>query len=267
MTLGAILLLLGAGALAGLLGGLFGIGGGVVVVPALYAVLTAMDVPEDSRIKLAIGTSLATIVITSARSLRAHLRTGRVDTDLLRRWAPFIAGGAVAGAALARVAPPDGLTLFLAFGLLMIGVQRLFAGKGARAGGTLPGAILQRVLAMATGTASSLMGIGGGVFGVLLLTWFGRPVHVAVATAAGFGLAIAVPGTLGFVVLGQGADAPPFTLGYVYGPGMVLVAGVSALTAPLGARAAHALPAPVLTRGFALYLLATGVLLTREALG
>ena len=269
MTVGAILLLLGAGALAGLLGGLFGIGGGVVVVPALYAVLTAMAVPEDSRIKLAIGTSLATIVITSMRSLRAHLRTGKVDTDLLRRWAPFIAGGAVVGAGIARVAPADGLILFLALGLLTIGLQRMLAGGGSRVGGRLPSAPMQRGLAVLTGTASSLMGIGGGVFGVLLLTRFGRSVHVAVATAAGFGLAIAVPGALGFAALGQGregAGAPDFTLGYVYLPGLVLVAGVSALTAPLGARVAHALPAALLARGFALYLIATGVLLMREAL-
>ena len=261
----SVLLLLAAGALAGTLGGLFGIGGGVVVVPVLYAVFAAMDVPEAVRIKLAVGTSLATIIVTSARSLRAHARTGRVDGRLLRAWAPFIASGAVLGAALARVLPASGLTLVFAIGVLMIGVQRLVARAEPREGASLPGVPLQRGLALGTGVLSSLMGIGGGVFGVLLLTRFGRSVHAAVATAAGFGLAIAVPGALGFLVLGTG-EGPWGTIGAVNLPAFGVVAAASALTAPFGARLAHALPARVLSRAFAAYLLVTGVLLLREAL-
>lgn len=264
MTLAAALLLFGAGTAAGLLGGLFGIGGGVVVVPALYAVLTALDVPEDARIKLAIGTSLATIIVTSLRSLRAHARTGRVDAPLLRAWAPFIAVGAVLGAGLARIAPPEGLTGFFALGIGLIGVQRLLGGGGGRPGAGLPTVPIQRTLAFGTGTLSSLMGIGGGVFGVLLLTRFGRTTHEAVATAAGFGLAIAVPGALGFLLLG-GGEGPWGTVGAVNLPAFVLVAAGSALTAPLGARLAHAVSAAVLSRGFAAYLLVTAVLLLREA--
>jgi uncharacterized membrane protein YfcA len=271
VDLSSLLLLLGTGAFAGLLGGLFGIGGGVVIVPVLYAVFGAMDVSEAVRIKLAVGTSLATIVVTSARSLRAHHAAGRVEWPLLLRWAPFIAGGAAAGALLARVVSADVLTLVFALGILVIAVQRgLFGRDEARAEANLPPLSVQWTLAVGTGLASALMGIGGGVFGVLLLTAFGRSVHVAVATAAGFGLAIAVPGALGFALagqgVGQGAGLPWGTVGLVSLPAFAAVAAASALTAPLGARLAHGLPARVLNRTFGAYLLVTGGLLLREAL-
>ena len=266
MSLADVLLLAASGAFAGLLGGLFGIGGGVVVVPALYAVYGAMGVAEAERIKLAVGTSLATIIVTSARSLAGHARSGRVDWGVLRRWAPFIAGGALAGAALARLIAAEALTLLFACGILLIAAQRLVFGRGvARAGARLPSVPVQASLAVGTGLASALMGIGGGVFGVLLLTAFGRSVHVAVATAAGFGLAIAVPGALGFVLAGQGAPTPPGSLGYVHLAAFASVAAFSALTAPVGAKLAHRLPATALARAFAAYLALTGILLLREA--
>ena len=267
MSLEAVLLLMASGAFAGLLGGLFGIGGGVVVVPALYAVFGAMGVDDAERIKLAVGTSLATIIVTSARSLAGHARSGRVDWAVLRVWGPFIAGGALAGAALARVVAADALTLLFAVGILVIAVQRLVWGRGeARAGAILPPLPVQAMLGAGTGLLSALMGIGGGVFGVLLLTAFGRAVHVAIATAAGFGLVIAVPGALGFMLAGQGAEVPPGSVGYVHLAGFAAVAGLSALTAPLGARLAHRLPAVLLSRAFAGYLALTGVLLLRDAL-
>ena len=267
MTLAGILLLAGAGALAGLLGGLFGIGGGVVVVPALYAVFGAAGVPETERIKLAVGTSLATIIVTSARSLAGHARTGRVEWRVLRLWGPFIAAGALAGAAAARVLSADVLSLVFAVGILGVAVQRTVLGRGEpRTGASLPSRAAQAALGAGTGFLSSLMGIGGGVFGVLLLTAFGRSVHVAIATAAGFGLAIAVPGAIGFALAGQGVDAAPYSLGYVNLPAFGCVAALSAMTAPLGARLTHRLPARALDRAFAAYLLVTGFLLLRDAL-
>lgn len=267
MSVEAVLLLMASGAFAGLLGGLFGIGGGVVVVPALYAVFGAMGVADAERIKLAVGTSLATIIVTSARSLAGHARSGRVDWAVLRVWGPFIAGGSLAGAALARVIAADVLTLVFAVGILVIAVQRLVWGRGeARAGATLPPVPVQAALGAGTGLLSALMGIGGGVIGVLLLTTFGRAVHVAIATAAGFGLVIAVPGAIGFMLAGQGAAVPPGSVGYVNLAGFAAVAALSALTAPLGAKLAHKLPATLLSRAFAGYLAVTGVLLLREAL-
>ena len=260
-----ILLLAGAGALAGLLGGLFGIGGGVVVVPALYAAFGAMGVNDEVRMKLAVGTSLATILVTSARSLRAHHQARRVDWPVLRCWTPFIGLGALAGAALARVVSAEALTLLFAVGILSIAVQKVALGARRSREGRLPPRPVQAALGLSTGALSSLMGIGGGVFGVLLLTMFGRSVHVAVATAAGFGLAIAVPGALGFMAAGSGVPVPPHAIGFVHVPAFLVVAAASALTAPYGARLAHRLPARLLNRAFAGYLLLTGVLLLREA--
>ncbi len=264
MSLLSVLLLLGTGAFAGMLGGLFGIGGGVVIVPVLYAVFGAMGVAEAVQIKLAVGTSLATIIVTSARSLTAHAKTGQVEMALLRRWAPFIAAGAAGGAALARIVPAEALTLIFALGVLLIALQKAFGGQPSAREASLPPPIVQYALAAATGLASALMGIGGGVFGVLILTSFGRSVHRAVATAAGFGLAIAVPGAIGFVLAGQGAPVPPGAVGYVHLVGFATLAVATAVTAPLGARLAHRLSATLLTRLFAIYLLITGLLLIRD---
>ena len=267
MTAADVLLLLASGALAGLLGGLFGIGGGVVVVPALYAVFGAMGVPDAERIKLAVGTSLATIIVTSARSLHGHSRSGLVEWRLLTRWAPFIAAGAVAGAGVATIVSATIMTLIFAVGIFGIGAQRLLAGRvSSRRIAALPGRAAQGALALGTGLVSALMGIGGGVIGVLLLTAFGRSVHAAVATAAGFGLAIALPGAFGFALAGQAAALPPGSVGYVNAPAFACVAALSAVTAPIGARLAHRLPATALSNGFAAYLLLTGALLLREAL-
>ena len=158
------------------------------------------------------------------------------------------------------------LTVVFAVGVLFIAAQKAVSGRGeARPEGRLPGLPVQAGLAAGTGFLSSLMGIGGGVFGVLLLTAFGRSVHAAIATAAGFGFAIAVPGALGFVLAGQGAAVPPLSLGYVNLPAFACVAALSAVTAPMGARLAHRLPGPLLTRAFAAYLAVTGVLLLIEA--
>lgn len=262
-----MLLLAVSGAFAGLLGGLFGIGGGVVVVPALYAVFGTMGVGDAERIKLAVGTSLATIIVTSARSLRGHARTGLVEWDVLRRWGPFIAGGSLIGAALARAVDASVLTLIFAVGVLAIAIQRATASHATpRPGANLPSPPVQALLGAGTGIVSALMGIGGGVIGVLLLTTFGRTVHAAIATSAGFGLLIALPGAIGFIAAGQGAGVPPLSLGYVNLPAFACVAALSALTAPLGARLAHRLPATLLTRAFAIYLAVTGALLLRDAL-
>ena len=266
MSLAEVLSLAACGAFAGLLGGLFGIGGGVVVVPALYAVFGQMGVADAERMKLAVGTSLATIIVTSARSLSGHARSGLVDWGVLRVWGPFIALGALGGAALARVVAADALTTLFAVGILAIAIQRIGGRRRARPGARLPSLPAQAMLGAGTGLVSALMGIGGGVIGVLLLTAFGRSVHAAVATAAGFGLVIALPGAVGFMLAGQGADVPPGSVGYVNLAGFACVAALSALTAPMGARLAHRLPADALSRAFAGYLAVTGVLLLREAL-
>lgn len=267
MSMTDLLLLVLTGLGAGFMGGLFGIGGGVIIVPALYAVFAAQGVPEAVLIKLAVGTSLATIIVTSIRSLQGHQAHGNVEWGILKSWGPWIALGAVMGAVLARVADATVLTLIFGLGLLLIGIQRMVNGGKVREGdkAQLPSIVWQRVWASGNGLFSSLMGIGGGVIGVLLLTRAGRTVHRAVGTASGFGLAIAVPGAIGYMLAGLGLTETPWTIGYVSLIGFAAVAAGSALVAPLGAKVAAHLNATILTRIFAAYLCLTGIMMIREA--
>lgn len=258
------LLLALTGAFAGTLGGLFGIGGGVVIVPVLYLVFSAGGADPEIATKTAIGTSLATIIVTSIRSLRAHYKRGAVDLDILKLWGPFIALGALGGAALARVISGDVLLGFFAIGIFGIAIQRLRGERGVTKTVTLS-PLAERVLAAGTGLVSSLMGIGGGVIGVILLTMRGKSIHQAVATAAGFGLAIALPGSLGFVVAGLDAETLDGAIGFVHLPGFAAVALGTLIFAPIGAGLAHRLSAARLSKVFGVYLLITGVLLVREA--
>lgn len=263
--------LAGVGLFAGFLGGLFGIGGGIVIVPALYAVFGMIGVPEESRIKIAVGTSLATIIVTSMRSVSSHMKHGAVDLALLKAWAPWIGAGAIAGAISARFIPADGLTLFFAIGALVVAIRKGLTREKKRAEGDalapVPGGVTAITIAAGIGIVSALMGIGGGVLGVIVLTAYGRSIHQAIATAAGFGLAIAVPGALGFMVSGWGAPGlPPYSIGFVSLPAFALIATMTFLTAPLGAGMAHRLDKSVLNRVFAIYLAITALLLLKEAL-
>lgn len=259
------LLLALTGAFAGTLGGLFGIGGGIVIVPALYVVFTAAGAEPDLAMKTAVGTSLATIIVTSLRSVRAHRRRGAVDFGVLVSWAPFIAGGSVLGALAARVVSGDMLLVLFACGVIAIGIQRVRGGAG------LPGKmsfspLVQRLLALGTGFFSALMGIGGGVIGVLLLSASGRTIHQAVGTASGFGMAIAIPGALGFVLVGLGQGSIAGAIGFVHIPAFLSVALGTLIFAPAGASLAHRLSPGRLSTVFGIYLLVTGVLLLREAI-
>lgn len=259
------LILLVTGLLAGFAGGLFGIGGGILIVPALYAVFTANGVPEELRIKLAIGTSLATIIVTSIRSVQGHHRNGMVEWALLVRWAPWIVLGAVGGVVLARFAEPSYLTLFFGVGLFALGVQKILAQGPSPDRVISP--LMARLLGGVIGFVSSLMGIGGGVLGVLVLTQTGRTVHRAVGTAAGFGLLIAVPGMVGFMAIGWDQPTGPLSLGFVSLPAFAALAVGVGIAAPYGAKAAARLSPKLLTRLFAAYIIVTGVLMIREAIG
>lgn len=253
------------GAFAGTLGGLFGIGGGIVIVPVLYLVFTQMGVDPDLAAKTAVGTSLATIIVTSLRSLRAHHKRGAVEFAILRSWGPFIALGAIAGAALARVISGEVLLVVFALGVIGIGMQRLRGKRGAPASLVEFPPWLRRTAAGLTGLFSALMGIGGGVIGVLLLTFAGRPMHTAVGTASGFGIAIALPGAIGFALIGLSAAPIDGAIGYVHIPGFLAVALGTLVFAPVGAMLAHRLSSEKLSAVFGVYLLITGVLLLREA--
>lgn len=259
--------LAGAGLLAGFVGGLFGIGGGVVIVPALFAVFTALGVEESVRMHVAVGTSLSTIVATSWRSLAAHRKAGAVDIAVLRSWTPWIAGGAIVGAAIAGAANTEALLLVFGSGLLLVAAQMGLANPNWRAFPDLPTGAARAGAAGGIGLLSAMMGIGGGAFGVTVMTVCGRPIHQAVATASGFGAAIALPAALGFMITGWGhAGLPPWSLGFVSIPGFMALAALTALTAPMGARLAHRLPQQALKRAFAAFLALIALNMLRIAL-
>ncbi|MEE2692526.1 MAG: sulfite exporter TauE/SafE family protein [Pseudomonadota bacterium] len=253
-----------AGLASGFVGGLFGIGGGIVTVPALYALFRAYGIPEEPSLKTAIGTSLAVIIVTSIRSLMTHHAGGHVDARLLRAWAPWIAVGSGLGGVLARWVPGEALTFVFAAGALFIAWRRLAGGKGARAKPAvdLSSRAVHIPIGFGAGLFSSLMGLGGGAVGVMVMTWSGRSIHQAVATASGFGVAVAVPGALGFMFSGWAHEGlPPGSLGFVSLPAFVAVAAAAALTAPVGARLAHRLKGELLSKLFALYIGATALAL------
>ncbi len=255
-----------AGLAAGFVGGLFGIGGGIVIVPALYFVFTALGVDEAIRMHVAIGTSLSTIIATSWRSLAAHAKAGAVDFAVLRSWTPWISLGALIGAGVAGFANTEVLLVVFGGGLLLIAGQMGLANPNWRLFAELPGGAMRALIAGGLGLLSAMMGIGGGAIGVSVMTLCGRPIHQAVATASGFGAAIAIPAVIGYAVMGWARDGlPPWSLGFVNVPGFVFLAMLTTITAPIGARLAHRLPQLTLKRAFAVMLAVIALNMLREA--
>ncbi len=256
--------MLAAGCATGFAAGLFGIGGGIITVPVLYAVFHALDIAEDPSLKAAIGTSLAVIMVTSIRSLAAHHSAGHVDRDILLGWGPWIAVGAAIGGAVARWVPAEALAAVFVIGAFYIASRRVLASDAAgnKRNIDLHAAYLKIPVGAGAGVFSALMGLGGGAVGVMVMTLAGRPMHQAIATSAGFGLAVAAPGVAGFVLSGWGAPGlPPASIGFVNVPAFAAVAVTAGLMAPVGARLAHRLDAILLSRIFAAYILIAAVLL------
>lgn len=249
--------LFAAGFVSGFAGGLFGIGGGVVTTPALFAIFKLLGYEDGPSLKTAIGTSIAVIIVTSIRSLSTHRRAGHVDGEMLRNWAPWIAAGAGAGGMLAHWAPAELLAIVFAGGALYVAYRRIFAKERGRAPAVdLNRKRLKLPLGFGTGLFSSLMGIGGGAMGVMIMTLAGRTMHQAIATSAGFGVAVAGPGVIGFILSGLRAESlPPASLGYVNLPAFAAMALMAGVAAPLGAKAAHNLDSGFLSKGFGLYVL------------
>ena len=247
-----------AGVVAGVLAGLFGIGGGAVIVPVLFEVFRLLGVPDAVRMQLCIGTALAIIVPTAVRSYGAHKRRGLVLPEVMRLWAlPSMAGVAV-GSALAALAPPDTFkAAFVVIGCL-IATKFLFGGDKWVVAKELPGTVPMIGYGFAIGLGSALMGIAGGSLVTMILTLYGKPFHNAVATAAGLGVPITLAGTIGYVLAGLPHQAllPPLSLGFVSVIGVVLIAPISSWVAPFGARLAHRLSKRKLEILFGLFLLA-----------
>ena len=238
LVLGATMLI--TGGVAGVLAGLFGIGGGVVIVPVLEAALGFLGVDPAIRMHVAVATSLATIVPTSISSARAHHRRQSVNVDVVREWAVFVLVGALLGAWVASQLHSRALALIFATLALLVACKMLFFPQSRNLTTSVPGGAPVKLIPIAIGVFSSLMGIGGGTFSVMTLTLFNEPIHRAVGTAALFGLVISIPATIGFIVTGWGdVRVPPGSLGYVSLIGFACIAPTTVLAAPLGAKIAH----------------------------
>jgi uncharacterized membrane protein YfcA len=253
--------IVGGGVITGLLAGLFGVGGGAVIVPVLYEIFRALGVAEEIRMQLCVGTSLAIIIPTSLRSFLAHRAKGNLPVEIIRRWAPSVVAGLVSGAVIAAFAP--GWVFKLAFVVVtsLVAMRMLFGSDSWRLGDTLPGPGLMAVFGAIIGFYSAVMGVGGGSVSTLVLMLYGTPIHVAVGISAGLGVLISVLGTAGFMIAGwpQQALMPPLSIGFVSLIGFALMAPIAAYVAPLGAQFAHSMPKRRLEIAFGLFLIAVSV--------
>ena len=261
------MLLVAVGALAGFLAGVFGIGGGAILVPVFYECFRLAGVPLEVRMPLCIGTSLAIIIPTSIRSYRAHYARGAVDMETLKAWWLPVLAGVIAGSVTARYAP-ERLFKIVFVGVAWSAAARLLLARANwKFGDDFPQGLLMKIYGFIVGLFSTLMGIGGGLFSNLLMTFYGRPIHQAVATSSALAVLISIPGALGYIYAGWPAAARypevaalqlPFAIGYVSLIGAVLVMPTSLLTAPLGVRAAHAMSRRALEIAFGCYLFLAG---------
>ena len=248
--------LLGAGAIGGLLAGLLGVGGGIVIVPALDLALSMAGVEPAAALHVAVATSMATIVPTSISSSRSHGKRGAVDAEVIRRWSLPIVIGALAGALLASRVEARVLSAVFGVVALAAALKMLLPLDRIVLRNQLPRGPGGAALPAAIGAVSAMMGIGGGTLSVPSMTLCGVPVHKAVGTAALLGLWISVPATIGYLLADADATAnPPWTIGLVSLPGLAVVSPVAWLAAPLGARLAHSLDRRRLSAAFGAFLL------------
>ena len=258
VTVPALLL---AGAGAGFAGGLFGIGGGFVVVPALVFLLPMLGVSTEQTAHVAVGTSLATIIFTSIRSTQSHAKRGAVDFNLLRSWAIWVVIGTALGALIADFVSGAQLAMIFGVGVLAFAIYFLLpARRGTPLFTEMPTGLPRAGMAGTLGAFSALLGIGGGTLTTLTMTVCGAPIHRAIGTAAGMGAIIAIPATLGFAFIGLNEEGLPWgSLGYVNLPAALAIIATSMIFAPMGVAVAHKLPPEVLRRVFGIYLVAVGV--------
>lgn len=263
-----LVFLLGIGAFAGVIAGLLGVGGGIVLVPAFFYAFSSLGYDSPKLMQICLATSLATIIVTSLRSVTAHHRKGAVDWGILRSWAPGIVIGAALGVLVATGLKT--VTLQAIFGVLggAVGLYLGFGRADWRIAKTMPGPVTRAALAPVLGFLSVLMGIGGGSFGVPLMSLYGVPIHRAVATASGFGVMIAVPAVAGFLFADIAPEGrPPFTVGAVNLVAFLVIITVSVPTTTYGVKLAHAMDPKPLKRVFAVFLTLVALNMLRKAAG
>lgn len=261
------LILLGIGAFAGILAGLLGVGGGIVLVPAFYYAFSGLGYDHEQLMQICLATSLATIIFTSLRSLSSHHKKGAVEWDILKTWSIGIVIGALLGVFIATGLRSE--TLLWVFGILgiCIGIYMAFGKSEWVLAEAMPEGIKRAVISPVIGFLSVLMGIGGGSFGVPLMTLHSVPIHRAVATASGFGVIIAFPSGIGFLLANVAPEnLPPYTLGYVNIPAFLIVISMTMFTAPLGAKLAHSLDPKPLKMVFAFFLVLVALNMLRQAM-
>lgn len=262
-----VIAMLLTGVAGGILAGLLGVGGGLVIVPMLEAALAIVGVDASIRMHIAVATSLATIIPTSIASARAHYRRDAIDSDLIRYWSPYIIVGAIAGIIIAANVGGSVLAAIFAAVAFSAAVKMMLPLDDKSLAADVPRGLIGPIIPVGIGAVSTLMGIGGGTLSVPAMTLSSKTIHVAVGTSALFGLVIALPSTLGYVVAGWGHAELPFgSLGYVNFLGFVLIAPATVLFAPLGAKIAHALSRRSLSLLFGVFLFAVAIRMALRAL-
>jgi uncharacterized membrane protein YfcA len=245
-----------AGVVSGLLAGIFGIGGGAILVPVFYQVFGYLGVPEAVVMHLSVGTSIAIIVPTSLRSFTSHRKRGAVDMDLLKGWIIALPLGAILAAVIAAVISSVGLRLVFVVISLLVAFRMIFNRDSWRIGSELPKNPANWIAGLVIGTLSGLMGIGGGVLNNTYMTMFGRPIHQAVATSSGVGVLISIPGIFGYIWAGWGEPGlPPFSTGFINWVAVALIIPIALVVTPYGVTLAHAMSKRQLEVGFGVFLI------------
>lgn len=251
-----VIAMLATGVVAGVLAGLLGVGGGIVVVPVLFIALGLLELDRAIQMHVAVATSMGTIILTSISSALSHHKRRSVDVELVKRWMLPVLGGAILGVYIASLVESPVLTLVFAVVALIVAVKMLLPLENFVLAGNVPRGPLSSIIPFTIGVISTMMGIGGGVLTVPTLTFCRRPIHLAVGTSALLGLIISVPATVGYIITGWAhPELLPGSLGYVNLIGVMLIAPVTMLMAPVGARIAHSISPRRLSVLFGMFLL------------
>ena len=272
MEVGLLLQMLGllivVGGIAGVLAGLLGVGGGIVLVPAFFYVFQTLGFSGPQLMQMCLATSLATIIVTSVRSVHSHNKKNAVDWGILQGWSPGIVVGAIAGVWIASGLRSETLQAIFGCLAMIVGLYMLLGRSHWRLRDAMPGPLGTAALSPVMGFGSVLMGIGGGSFGVPLMSLMNVPIHRAVATAAGFGVVIAVPSVIGFLLVQiDPATRPPLTIGAVNLAAFLITIAMTLMTTPIGVKLAHAMDAGPLKKAFGVFLTLVALNMLRKALG